>query len=137
MVSLMPIHFFMLAGASLPLDPAEVERALSVRVVIAKSTRRPPYLSGVFAVWARVETRDDAGNEVTAYLPYIFERQSMPRRGEICLIHYHLGEIDGLVGRTGTQLRSAPVIDQLQCGDRNNASFGRPGNWTATALATR
>jgi hypothetical protein len=94
-------------------EGASCRDPLSVR--IASEVARPPYASGVVAVWAQVSVVDDSNVRDELYLPYFDEAQKLPGKGERCRIWIRHGDLNGFVGRTGTLLRDAKIIDKVEC----------------------
>jgi hypothetical protein len=86
---------------------------LMVRVI--SDVERPPYDSGTIAVWAKVSVLDKSNVPLELYLSYFGATQELPREGQTCSVTYEYGIVNGLVGRTGTLLRDAKIIDKMDC----------------------
>lgn len=100
-----------LAGANA--EAADCRDPLVVHVT--SEVARPPYASGVVAVWAQVAVLDKSNIRHELYLAYFDAAQKLPRKGENCRVWYRHGAVNGLVGRTGTSLRDAKIIDKIEC----------------------
>lgn len=113
MVSLKPL--IACTAAIAPFCSASAAKPRILEAVVETDVVRPPYVSGVMAVWTKLFVRDTSGQRRVLYLPYMDVQQPLPRQGQRCSVRYHIGSVKGWVVRTSTYRRRAPVIDQLNC----------------------
>jgi len=94
---------------------ADVSTSRTVRGVVVAMSERPP-LSGVLSTWVEISVEDTAGSSPTkVFIPYITEKQRLPRIGESCDFNYHIETIQGVVGLKGAKILDAKVVERFAC----------------------
>jgi hypothetical protein len=97
-------------GSAALLDPNEASISGMVR-----SVEHPPFGSGIFKVWARVQLLQDATWKDERLFTVYLDAPSLPPVGAHCLIHYHMGIPDEYVMWREDVGRVAKLIDDLHC----------------------